>query len=140
MRTFIVGTATEPTDETIDLGSPVFTAINPDTGGPVPGASFNFGTNTIRLPVGALGTIEYTAHFGEVGLHQMTIQAASGTTGWTLTRTPTQHTETETHDGETLRFTLTPSASATTPTEITYRVKRQGETLDQTRRFTAERI
>jgi hypothetical protein len=138
-RGFTVGQAAEDLDDTIDLGSPVFSAVDAD-GNPVPGASFNTGTNTIRLPAGVQGSMEFTARFSVPGMYAMTVEKASGATGWTVTRTPQTHEEGDTHEDEVIRFTLKPTASATTPTEITYRVKREGETLSQPRRYTVERV
>jgi len=139
-RVMTIGALAEPEDPTLDLGSADITFLDPTTGAPPAGATYTSSTNTITLPAGAMASVEFDALFGTPGIYEIAIEAAAGSSGWTLTKTPTQHTEGTTHHPESLQFTLQPSATATTPSEVTYRVQRQGASAGQVRRFHVVRI
>jgi hypothetical protein len=137
-RQFTVGTPTIPSDDTINLSSPVFSAIDPMTGANVPGASFV--GNLVTLPTNALGALEYSVNFELAGTYQLTAQAAAGTTGWSINVIPGQYVESAPNQSEAPRVTIQAGAAASTTGEVVFRIQRQGATSDQTRRYQLQRV
>jgi len=139
-RPFTVGTATTPSDNTINLSTPAFSAINPISGANVPSASFNSATNSVVLPPNALGSLEYSVSFDLAGTYLLTAQAAPGTTGWTFNVIQNQYVEPAPNQSEAPRLTIQASAGATQNGEVIFRIQRQGATSDQVRRYRLQRI
>lgn len=133
-RPFTVGQVTQPQDPNIILGSPRFSATD-SSGHDVPNASFDVATNTLRLPRGVQGALDFDVTFVNQGTYQITAVAGAGTTGWTIHAVPSSFIEQEANQQETPRLTARSNSTSSATGQINYTIKREGATLSQERRF-----
>ena len=139
-KPFTVGQVVDPSDPTIVLSSPSFSATDA-SGHEVPEATFDTASNTIRLPRGVQGVLDFTVTFAGAGTYRVTAAPGPNTNNWTLRAVPPSFIETIGNQTETPRLTVRANSNQSSPTgEVVFTIAREGATLNQTRRFNLELI
>lgn len=141
-RSFTLDVPVEEGDDQITLVTTEATVFNLSTGSTDPsGGSFDAASNTITVAPGFRLDLTFAATFQQAEVHNVTVQADSGTTNWDVQlRTPNTGVYDETGQAppivEAPRFSVVPQAGASPSGQVTFRIQRQGETQSQTRTYT----
>lgn len=133
-RSFTVGQPVQPSDPTISLSSPRFSATD-SSGHDLPTAAYDVASNTIRLPQGAQAAMDYTVTFAGTGTYQVTAVLGANTVGWTVHPVPTSFIESLANQSEAPRFTVRPTVQASAAGTVVFAIQRDGQALNQTRTY-----
>ncbi|HLA63640.1 MAG TPA: IPT/TIG domain-containing protein [Rhodothermales bacterium] len=136
----------EESDDQIELAFTSATVYDLSDGQVDPaGGSYDPATNTIAVAVGYRLDMTFAATFQAAEVHNVTVQAAAGTTGWSpLVRSPAGGSYDEGGTtppvNEAPRFSVQPGGGASASGQVTFRIQREGETRSQSRTYTLTRL